>query len=37
MTNAVRLPTMSSLLDVPQRLVISCYMCRREASASVSS
>jgi hypothetical protein len=30
MTNAVRLPTLSSLLDVPQRLVISCYMCRRE-------
>lgn len=30
MTNAVRLPTLSSLLNVPQRLVISCYMCRRE-------
>lgn len=30
MTNAVRLPTLSHLLEVPQRLVISCYKCPRE-------
>ncbi|KQY35424.1 hypothetical protein ASD38_02355 [Caulobacter sp. Root487D2Y] len=29
MTNAVRLLTLSSLLEVPQRLVISCYKCSR--------